>query len=154
MKCFQARLVAKDPHARPLFNPEAATKHLAQTERPFLKHKVNLSRNIIRQGSSEPEIVKQIRSPLVKPSPPLLDYRSGEGFWAIHRLNFGVDHPGFQSFEREETNHHSLFHISPQQICRGLRFDGCRTRQIAKGRRAVSKERRGLGIYYIYLLFI
>jgi hypothetical protein len=51
---------------------EVATKHLAQTERLFFKHKASCSRRITHQGPSGPGIVKQIGSALVKASPPLL----------------------------------------------------------------------------------
>jgi hypothetical protein len=57
------------------------------------------------------------------------------------QFKFDMDHPEFQSFEREQTNHHSLFRIYPKRICMHLESDGCITRQIAKGRRAVSRER-------------
>jgi hypothetical protein len=95
----------KDPQARHLSNPEVATKTLARIEHPLFKHRTNCSRTIIRQGSSEPRVVKQIHSSLVKASPPLLHFQSSENFWAIQRFKFGVDRHGLQPFEHEETNH-------------------------------------------------
>jgi hypothetical protein len=65
----------------------------------------------------------------------------------------GVDRPGFQPCEHEETNHRSLFHINPKRIYIRLESGGRRTRQIGKGRRGISKEIRGMGTCYIYLLF-
>jgi hypothetical protein len=118
MDFFQAKFVVKDPQVRRLSNPEVATKTLARIERPLFKRRANRSRIIIRQGSSEPRVVKQIRSPLVKASPPLLHSRSSEHFWAIQQLKFGVDPRGFRPFEREETNHRLPFQINSKRICR------------------------------------
>jgi hypothetical protein len=64
---------------------------------------------------------------------------------------FSMYYPGFQPFEREKTNHRSLFHINPKRICIYMNFGGCLTRQIAKGRREVSREIKGMGTCYIYL---
>jgi hypothetical protein len=36
---FQAKFAVKDPQARHLSSPEAGTKHVAQIERHFLKHR-------------------------------------------------------------------------------------------------------------------
>jgi hypothetical protein len=71
----QASLVVKEPQARRRSNPEVATKHLAQTEQTFFKHRDNCSHKIIHQGLFESGTVKQIRSLLVKASPPLLHCR-------------------------------------------------------------------------------
>jgi hypothetical protein len=60
---FQIKLVVKDPQARRLSNPEVMTKHPAQTEQSSFKHRTNISRKIICQGSPGPGIVRQIRSP-------------------------------------------------------------------------------------------
>jgi hypothetical protein len=69
----------------------------------------------------------------MKPFQPLLHPRRSDRFWAIHRLKFRVDCPGFQPFEFEETNHHSLFHINPKRISMHLKFDARLTRQMTKG---------------------
>jgi hypothetical protein len=151
MESFQSWLVVMDPQTRRPSNLEVATKHLARTEWPFFKHRANCSRNIIRQEPSGPGIVKQIRSPLVKMSPPPLHCQI-ERFGAIRRPKFDVDYPGFQPFEHEETNHSSLFHTNPKRICIRRKFDGRLTREISKGRRKVSREIRGRGICFIYLL--
>jgi hypothetical protein len=150
---FSIQACREGPQARRISNPEVETKHLARTERPFFKQRANCSRKIIRSGPSGPGIVKQIRSPLVKVSPPLLHCRESEHFWAIHRLKFGVDRPGFQPFEREETDRRSLFQINPKRICRLSRFDVRLTRQIPKGQKAVSRKIREMGSCYLYLLF-
>jgi hypothetical protein len=143
----------KDPHTCRLSSLEVVTKHPAGTERPFFKHRANYSRKIICQGPSGPGIVREIRSSLVKGPPPVLHCRSSEHFWAIHRLKFGVDCPGFQPFQRKETNHRSLFRINPKRIGTYLKFESRLTRQIAKRRRVISREMRGMGTCYIFLLF-
>jgi hypothetical protein len=61
-----------------------------------------------------------------------------ERFWTTHRAKFGVDRPGLQPFEHKETNYRSLFYINPKRICMCSKFDVRLTRQIAKGRMAVS----------------
>jgi hypothetical protein len=111
---FQAKHVVNDLQSRGLSNPEIATKHLARTERPFFKHRGNCSRNIIHQEPSGLGIVRENRSPLVKESPPFLNYRHSERFWAISRLKLGVYRSGFHRFEHEEMNHRSLFQINPK----------------------------------------
>jgi hypothetical protein len=80
MDLFPVKLVRKDPQARRLFDLEVATKRFARIERPFFKQRADCSHKIIRQRPSEPGVVKQIRSPLVKASPPFLHCRQGERF--------------------------------------------------------------------------
>jgi hypothetical protein len=150
---FSATLIVKGPQARCLSNTEVATRHLARTQGPSFKHRANYSRKIICQGPSRPGTVKQIRSPLVKTSPPRLYCQSSERFWVIHQLKFVVDCPSFRPFEREGTNHRSLFQANLKQICILLKFDSHLTRQIANGLRAVSREIREMATCYLYQLF-
>jgi hypothetical protein len=103
----------KDPQARRLFDPKVVTKHFARTERAFCKDEGNCFTKIIRQGTSGPGIIKKIRSPLQRAPPPILHCRDSERFRSIPRPKFGVDILGFQAFEREETDHCSLFHLIP-----------------------------------------
>jgi hypothetical protein len=144
----------RDPKARRLSNPEVATQYPARTERSFFKHRANCFTKIIRQGSSGPGIVKLVRSPLVKASPPLLHCRSGERFWAKHQFKFDVDRSGLQPFERGEMNQRWFSQMNPKRICTYLKSDGRLTRQIAKGQRVVSREIRGMRLArYICCLF-
>jgi hypothetical protein len=66
-----------------------------------------------RQAPSEPGIIKQIRSPLMKASPPLLHRRESGRFQVIHRLKFSVDISSFRLFKREEIDHRPLFYLIP-----------------------------------------
>jgi hypothetical protein len=50
----------KNPQARRLFNPEVLTKHHAQTEWHFFKHRANRSRKVSREEPFGLLIVKQI----------------------------------------------------------------------------------------------
>jgi hypothetical protein len=52
------KLVVKDPQARHVSDPEAATKYPAGTERLFCKHEANSINKIIRQGPTGPGTVK------------------------------------------------------------------------------------------------
>jgi hypothetical protein len=103
----------KDPQARRLFDPEVVTKHFARTEPAFYKDEGNCFTKIIRQGTSGPGIIKEIHSPLERAPPPILHRRESERFRPVRRLKFGADILGFQPFEREGTDHHSLFHLIP-----------------------------------------
>jgi hypothetical protein len=76
----------KNPPEHYFSNPEVAAKHFTPPKWLFCKHEANCFTKIIRQEPSGPAMVKQIRSPLVKASPPLLPCRQSERFWAIHQL--------------------------------------------------------------------
>jgi hypothetical protein len=72
MESFQAWPAVNESQTRHPFNLEVVTKHLTRTEQLFFKNRANCSRNSIRQEPSGHGIVNQIRSPLVRVSPPPL----------------------------------------------------------------------------------
>jgi hypothetical protein len=71
-------------------NLEVVTKHFARTEWHFLKQNANCFRKIICEGRSGSGIVKQIGSPLVKESPPLLHCRQSERLWVTAEVKLFV----------------------------------------------------------------
>jgi hypothetical protein len=107
---FQAKSVVKSAQARRFPNPEVPTKHLARSERPFFKHRVDCSTKIASQGPSRLRIIKQVSSSFLKALAPFFHRGESECFTPIYRLKFGVDRLSLEAFRREEANHRLLFH--------------------------------------------
>jgi hypothetical protein len=122
------QFILKYPQVRRLSDPAIATKRLSRADRRFCTHGANYLTKIIYQGPYGLEIVKQIRSPLLKAS-----RRDSECFRARQRFKFGLDIFRFQPLKHEETDHRSLFHLIPQRrrIC--LKFSATLSGQIAEG---------------------
>jgi hypothetical protein len=106
---FQAKSVVKSPQARRFPNPEVPTKHLAQSERSFFKHRVDCLTKIASQGPSRPRIINQVSSSFLKALAPFFHGGETECFTPISRLKFGVDRHSLEAFRREEADHRWLF---------------------------------------------